>query len=212
MASSIRSFRSAVLGLAALGLLVSGTPSAAETVAVPADSGLYVLHEDGLERIDGDDDFAEATWDSRASLAPDARFLIFDEGVAMTLAAAEHVSLREVVWVRAHYLADGTLDPMDSEGWGVTDLALFEVPMTLHTVDGRRDAVTATPQRMLAPGLYSLRYGEVTTLVAVDWAILDHEVYAAGHCVELHETAGERLFVECGRIDAYGAAALAEAQ
>lgn len=208
--ASKHAFRRTARGLAAAGLIAWAAPSVAETV--PAESGLYVLHEEGPERIDGDDAFAEATWDSRASLAPDARFLIFDEGVPMTLAAAERISLRKVVWVRAHYLADGTLDAADSEGWGVTDLALFEVPMTLRTIDGRRDAVTATPQEPLAPGLYSLRFGALTTLVAVDWALLDQEVYAAGHCVELHETARARLFVECGRIDAYGAAALAGAE
>lgn len=192
----------------ALGLFAIAASGAAADTVVPQDSGLYVEVGDGIERLDGDEAFARATWDSRANLAPDASFLIHELGVAMTLADASRVSLRQVVRVRAHYAVDGTALPVEGDGWGVPDLAIFEIPMTLHTVDGRRDLIRASPQQPLAPGLYSLRYRDVSVLVGVDWPAVDQDAYAASHCAEVHQTTRGRVFIECGRIDAFGTAAL----
>jgi hypothetical protein len=156
---------------------------------LPARYGLYVLEDGQLGRLDGEKSFQIETWESRSSLSPDVRFIIFDRSLAdRSLRLGDAVKLRRVARVRNEVAASGAATPLQKDSWVVADLPEFAVGLDFQPVHGSPEMVKVIPSRPLQPGLYSLQYHLGDSAVAgrfgVQWSKIDKAQYASVNCVD----------------------------
>jgi hypothetical protein len=152
--------------------------------------GLFAVAPDGsLQRLDGDRDWEISTWTQRSNFGTDVSFVVYDRPVATAgQPLSEMIHLYRVQGVRNEIRADGTVRSATDNRWATVERDELRVPLDFAPFRGQPDAVRAIPRGQLEPGLYSLQFrsGESrkSARVGVGWSGLDHESYAAAHCVD----------------------------
>src|SRR5262245_36253522 len=85
---------------------------------LPARYGLYALQEGQLGRLDGENSFQVETWESRSSLGPDVRFIVFDRALSdRSMRLADAIKLRRVSHIRNDVAASGATTPLQKDVW-----------------------------------------------------------------------------------------------
>jgi hypothetical protein len=156
---------------------------------LPARYGLYALEEGQLGRLDGEKTFQVETWQSRSSLSPDVRFIVFDRALSdRSLRLGDAIKLRRVSHVRSDVAASGAATPLQKDVWVVADLPPFAVPIDFRPIHGSPEMVEVIPSRPLPPGLYSLQFRQGDSAIAgrfgVQWTNIDKGQYASANCVD----------------------------
>lgn len=194
------------LGLAMVGLLGAGlsacgsSSSSSDTAQVeiqsdesdaqlPARYGLYALQDGQLGRLDGEKSFQVETWESRSSLGPDVRFIVFDRALSdRSLRLGDAIKLKRVSHVRNDVGASGAATPLQKDVWVVADLPEFAVAVDFRPMHGSPEMVEVIPSRPLPPGLYSLQFRQGDSAIAgrfgVQWTNIDKTKYASANCVD----------------------------
>lgn len=187
-------WRKPVLAAAAATLVTacsfSSEPDYPDAHLVPEDEGIYFVHRGELKRLDGDREWEDESWPWRSSLPANAEFVIFHPSLNYEQEVpGQSVRLGNVGWVRSQISSsDGEILPNTGSRWGVPNSELFQVPVDLQPVAGRGDVVRVTPLEPLQDGLYSLQIrkagADKTARIGVNWSSVDHDRYAASHCVD----------------------------
>lgn len=156
---------------------------------IPRKSGLYAVEDERLQRLDGDREWEQKTWEDRSSFAPDVSFLIRDPELAVPAAdLGRAVRLHKVGWVRSEISREGDILPASGNQWVDADIAALAVPAQLHRDADHQEVVRVVPRQPLAPGLYTLRTqfrSKLTnTRFGVGWPAVDRRHYAAANCVD----------------------------
>lgn len=156
---------------------------------LPARYGLYALQDGQLGRLDGEKSFQVETWESRSSLGPDVRFIVFDRALSdRSLRLGDAIKLRRVSHVRNDVGASGAATPLQKDVWVVADLPEFAVAVDFRPIHGSPEMVEVIPFRPLPPGLYSLQFRQGDSAIAgrfgVQWTKIDKAQYASANCVD----------------------------
>lgn len=151
--------------------------------------GLFAQAPDGsLRRLDGDREWEIRTWGQRSSFQGDVNFVVYDRSLLGAAPLEDMIQLYRVPGVRNEIRADGRVERVADARWATVVRDEFQVPLEFGPHQGKPDAVRARPRAPLEPGLYTLRlrteHTTKTARVGVDWPQVDHESYAAAHCVD----------------------------
>lgn len=156
---------------------------------VPRESGLYALHDEKLQRLDGDKAWEIKTWDDRSNFPSNIHFMIRHPQLAASRKAPEElIRLTRVAWVRSEITPDGDILPVDGTQWTVADIKQQWVPIGIQTSASHPDVARINPERPLTHGIYSLQLrtqsGQVNARAGVAWPGTDRRNYAAANCVD----------------------------
>lgn len=156
---------------------------------VPRESGLYALHDEKLQRLDGDKAWEIKTWDDRSNFPPNIHFMIRHPQLqASGKTPEELIRLTRVAWVRSEITPDGDILPVDGTQWTVADIKQQQVPLGIQASASHPDVARINPERPLTRGIYSLQLrtqsGQVNARAGVAWPSTDRRNYAAANCVD----------------------------
>lgn len=168
----------------------------------PDEPGLYAVADDGApQRLDGDQEWEQETWEERSTLPPDLRFIVVHPALSRTSRPPEEVvHLRKVAWLRSEIDGAGDISPPAGAQWIAPEIEEFSVPLEYRQVDERPDLIEAVASVPLEPGLYSLQLraggAKINTRLGVHWDSVDRRAYSTANCVDRY-AGNTRVFRPC---------------